>query len=112
MGFAMAAAYGTLNPAKVFKKIFQTFPAYLLVLLLMSVYGAATFAASMVIQFGLVMLIPGPIGVLISAVLGGTIYQYGVVAGMAMMGRLLRKYPTAEDMPPPPPRKVLGYAPQ
>ena len=112
MGFAMAATYGTLNPAKVFKKIFQTFPAYLLVLLLMSVYGAATFAASMAIQIGLLMVLPGMIGALISGVLGGTIYQYGVVAGLAMMGRLLRKYRTAEDMPPPPPRKVLGYASQ
>lgn len=98
MGFAVAAAYGTLNPVRVLKKIAETLPGYLMVLLFLVPFMAVAGVAAEAAQIGLSRLLPSVWGAMVGRVLGVTIGYYGMVRAYAMLGMLLRRYKQPEKV--------------
>lgn len=92
MAIAMAGAYGVFNPLKVFQKIFQTFPAYLLLIVYSGLCFVAAIVISLLVGNGLLFILPGSIGDVVGTVLAVTIIQYWYFCEFAMLGILLRKY--------------------
>ena len=96
MGVAMAAAYRTIHPVKVIGKLVATAASYIPLLL----YMAFLTAVVCFVAGGMSLLLVRPASgdlrrqcaaALIAAVIAGTLGQYGIVSGYAVLGMMLRK---------------------
>ena len=88
MGFAMAIVDRTYHPGKVIRRIGQTLGTYVPVVLLMGLFIVVSRLLAVLVQF----LFASGWMIVVRELLCVTIVQYGVIAGLGMLGMLLRRH--------------------
>ena len=90
MGVAMAAAYRTIHPIKVIGKLGATAATYVPLLVYMALLTGVVCLFGAGVRLLLGKSAPGYAGVLIAVVVAGSLGQYGIVSGYAVLGMMLR----------------------